>query len=127
MPEPSTEPTSPHVPHEGPLSPVQVRWLMTAIVVMGILIVLGIVGVIARIFYLSSTPPPAPLRDALPKGVVTHARLQLPSGAVVRSLALDGDRLALYYEAPAGSGVAIVSVASGRVLSRWSLEPEPPR
>ena len=111
----------------GPLSPGQVRALKIAIVVMAILIVLGLVGVIARIMYLASTKPTArPVASqATPSAV--EARIPVPAGAVVKSMTLDGDRMALHFESPTGAGITIVDVASGKVVSRWHLVPEPPR
>lgn len=126
MPEPSPETTPTRVAHDGPLNPAQVRWLIVAIVVMGILIVLGVLGVVARMFYLASTATPVPPR-AVATAIVPDSRVQLPSGAAVRHIALDGDRLALHYDGPAGGGVVVVSIATGRVLSRLTLIPEPPR
>lgn len=114
----------------GPLSPAGVRILKIAIVVMGVLIVLGLAGVVARIFYLASTRPPQATRQtaasrALP--VVPEATLSLPAGAVIRSVSLDGGSMAVAFDAPAGAGIVIVDVASGRAVSRWHIGPEPPR
>ena len=114
----------------GPLSPGAVRWLKIAIVVMTIMIVLGILGVVARMFYLASTRPPQAARaagSAVMGGIVPEAKVQLPPGAVIRSTVLDGGRMALTFDAPTGSGIVILDIASGRVLSRWRIEPEPPR
>jgi hypothetical protein len=115
-------------PDGGPLSPVQVRWLQIAIVVMGIMIVLGILGVVARMFYLASNRASQPVRSVAGTGAaVADARVLLPAGATVKSIALDGDRLVLHFDAPTGAGITIVDVGSGRVVSRLRLEPEPPR
>lgn len=114
----------------GPLTPAQVRWLKIAIVVMAIMIVAGILGVVARMFYLASTRSPQASRASAATTIGTiapEAKLQLPSGAIIKSMTMDGARLALQYDAPSGAGIAIVDVASGRVVSRWRIEPEPPR
>jgi hypothetical protein len=114
----------------GPLSPGQVRALQIAIVVMGIMIVLGILGVVARMFYLASNRPPQATRAATAAAgpsLATDARIQLLAGSTVKSVTLDGDRMALHYESATGAGIAIVDLPSGRVVSRFRIEPEPPR
>lgn len=50
----------------------------------------------------------------------------LPAGAVIKTVALTGDRLAVHYETAAGSGIAIIDLASGRTLSRIQFTPEAP-
>jgi hypothetical protein len=39
---------------------------------------------------------------------------------------LQGDRLAIHYETPAGSGIAIIDLASGRTLGNVVLVPQAP-
>ena len=51
----------------------------------------------------------------------------LPAGAQVRGLALQGDRLAIHYDTAAGSGIAVVDLATGRTLSRVQLVPGAPK
>lgn len=109
---------------QGPLSPAGVRMLKIAIVVMGVMIVLGLFGIIARMFYLASTRPSPTIASST---VLAEGRLSLPSGAVVKSTTISGDRLALQYDAPAGSGFVVLDLASGRVISRWRIEPELPK
>jgi phage shock protein PspC (stress-responsive transcriptional regulator) len=97
------------------------RNLKIAVIAMGVLIVLGVLTVIGRIIYLASRPA----------GQVTtlaaSPRLALPAAASVRSVALSGDRLVVHYDAPTGSGISVLDLASGRVLTRVELVPEPPR
>jgi hypothetical protein len=104
-----------------PFTPRQLRILKIAVVVMGIILVIGFAAVIGRIAYLitkgGTAQPPA--AHALAKA----ARLPLPAGAVVRSIALAGDRLAVHYDTPAGAGVAILDLLSGEPLAHVDLAP----
>lgn len=122
-----SEPAAP-TPAPMPEGP-GVRALKIAVVVMGIMIVLGVLTVIGRIVYLAAQGP----RPAGTSAVTSSARLAavtrlaLPVGASVRQISLSGDRLAVHYEGPASSGIAIVDLASGAVLSRVDVVPEVPR
>lgn len=102
-----------------------VRMLRIAVIAMGVVLVLGFVAVIARIVYLvnrgGETAPAVslPIREA--------ARLALPAGASVRNLSLAGQRLAVHYESPGGSGIVILDLQTGKVVSRVEIVPETPR
>lgn len=108
----------------GPLTPGQTRWLKIAVVVMGIMIVVGIAVLIGRILYLASQGP----RSAAPAraGPATEGSVALPSGATIRNLSLSGDRLAIHYDSPVGTGIAIVELATGRRLHTLEVVTQPP-
>lgn len=108
----------------GPLSSGQVRALKIAIVVMGVMIVAGVLTVIGRIFYLASTRAP---QASIARPLVGEGVLALPAGAVIRTLSLDGNRVAVHFESPSGAGVAILDAATGKVESRWRLGAEVPQ
>jgi hypothetical protein len=118
----------------GELSAGGVRALKIAIVVMGIMIVLGLLAVIGRIFYLAGKPQ-RPLAASgtsasTASGAVVLAprvRAEIPAGAAVKTMALAGDRLAVHFDAPAGGGILVIELASGEVVSRVDLVPAPPR
>lgn len=146
--EPRTAPTAAAgQPPSGDIfnDPVFLKHLKTAVVVMAVILILGFIAIIARIFQLSSRVPPQPpaaVAIAVPTGLgatgpaataqgatasaggaadralVAQARLALPAGASVRSLSLSGHRLAVHYEAPAGGGIAVVDLETGRTVSR---------
>jgi hypothetical protein len=105
-----------------PFSPAQLRILKIAVVVMGVILVLGFAAVIGRIAYLvtRSGKPPAAQSATLAKNV----RLSLPDGAAVRSLALSGDRLAVHFDTPAGAGVAILDLLTGEPVTHIDLAPQ---
>jgi hypothetical protein len=109
----------------GPLRPAHVRLLKIAVIVMGILILMGIVAVVARIVYLVSPSSRQPaLSGASP---ASGQRLALPPGAVVRQVALSGDRLAVHYDGPEGPGIAVIDILTGSTVGRITIVPEPPR
>ncbi len=119
-------------------TPRQVRVLKIAVIVMGILLVGGFAFVLAAIVYQASRlgKPAAPVAEtvsgaasaaatlsppaALPEGV----ELAIPSGATVTTLSLDGDRLAVHLASPAGAEIAVIDLASGKVIARVKLKPE---
>lgn len=109
----------------GPLGPAGVRALKIAIAVMGLMIVLGVLAVIGRIFYLASskrTQTPQAVQSIAPE-----ATLALPEGASVRSISLAGNRLAVHYAAPTGEGIAVVDLQTGRTVSQVSVASTPAR
>ena len=108
---------------EGPY----VRALKIAVVVMGVMIVLGVLTVIGRIVYLGSQPSRQASISQSSARLPPLTRLALPQGAHVKQVSLSGDRLAVYYESAGSTGIAIVDLASGAVLSRVDVVPEVPR
>ena len=108
------------------LNDPQLRALRFAVIGMGILIVLGLITLIGRIIYIVARP--GTQISAQSPTIASEVRASLPGGAVVRSIALQGDRLAIHYDEPGGStGVAIVDLAGGRVSSRVVLVPDLPK
>jgi hypothetical protein len=103
----------------------QLKMLKVAVIIMGIILVLGFATVIARIVYLVNrggetvTTVSAPAQQA--------ARLALPAGASVRNISLNGHRLSVHYEGPGGSGIVILDLETGKPVSRIEIVPETPR
>ncbi|MFA5948809.1 MAG: hypothetical protein WC807_00850 [Hyphomicrobium sp.] len=124
MSTPNTEPDAQAVPAYTPRPGLE-RTLVFVVAFLGLAILAGLAAVVLRIIYLSSRPAPqaAPLpaavaapsaATALPEGL----SLSLPQGAAVRSMSLDGDRVAVYYQAPAGDGIIVMDVKSGAIVGR---------
>lgn len=115
--------------------PVVLRYLKIAVVVMAVILILGFIAIVARIFYLSSRLPAQPPQSAATGSSVAGARatlpdrmrLELPRDAAIRSMSLSGDRLAVHFEGPAGPGIAILDLETGRTLSRVEIAPPPGR
>jgi hypothetical protein len=93
---------------------------------MGVVLLLGFALVIGRIVQLmnrSSAAQDAQSAAPAAAGLAPEARLALPAGAVIRTMSLAGNRLAVHYDSPAGGGIAIVDLASGRVVQRIQIGP----
>lgn len=144
----SANATSGGAPEIPPMySPAQMRQLKFAVIAMGVILLLGFAVVIGRIVYLvNSAPRPAASAAATPARVgaphqVPSAQLplaqsqlpqsgvtlSLPRGAVIRQLALSGNRLAIYFEGPDGAGIRIVDLATGGPGLTLPITPEPER
>lgn len=103
----------------------QIRMLRIAVIAMGVILVLGFITVIARIVYLVNRSSETATAVSTP--VQQAARLALPAGASVRNMSLTGHRLAVHYEGPAGSGIVILDLQTGKLVSRIEIVPEAPR
>ena len=123
---------APEIPPQIPpmYSPAQMRQLKVAVIAMGVILLLGFAVVIGRIVYLVNSGPKPVVAAAVPVGgqggtspgqspvlptplSQAGASISLPRGAVIRQMAISGNRLALYYEGPDGAGVRIVDLSSG--------------
>ena len=98
--------------------------LKLVVIALGILLVAGLAIVIGRIIYLASVPSVQPVAASM---VSSNQTLQLPPGSEVRSVSLSGNQMAVYYEMPEGSGVAVLDLATGRKATHVSIVPAPPR
>jgi hypothetical protein len=116
-------------PDDGGQSPGLVRFLKIAVAGMGLLIVLGLGAVIWRIVQLASSPKPVPAGAAVSSAPANSAAvaaavlapeilLELPAGAAVRSVTMSGGRMAVHYDAPSGTGIAVIDLETGRTVSR---------
>ncbi len=102
---------------------LKVRALIFIVSFLGLLIVAGLVAVILRIIYLSSTPSAQRATTDAAEAPSAADRLDLPAGAVVKSMSVGVDRLAVHYDAPGGGGIAILDLATGTVLRRVDIVP----
>ena len=98
-------------------TPSQMRLLRIAVIVMGVILLLGFATVIGRLVYLLNAAP----KTALPAaGATRHVSaplpvptaIALPKGAVVRHIAISESRLAIHFDAPSGAGIRIVDLAA---------------
>ena len=92
--------------------------LKFVVVALGVVMVAGLALVIGRIIYLASAPPAQPAASSTVSSTQT---LQLPHGSEVRSISLSGNQMAVHYEMPEGSGIAILDLATGRETTHVSI------
>jgi hypothetical protein len=111
--------------------PPNITRLRYAVMGMAAILALGFVTVIGRILYLVTRPPtqadimaPA-LPSKLAQPLALQAQLLLPAGARVRSQSISGQLLSVHYESPAGEGIIIVDLSSGREVSRVRISTSP--
>jgi hypothetical protein len=120
-----TEPAEPPGGHATGivLNDRHVRMLRIAVIAMGVVLVLGFVAVIARIVYLVNRGGETTRTQQLSE----TSRLALPAGARVQHISLAGERLAIHYEGPGGSGILVLDLQTGKPVSRIEIIPEAPR
>lgn len=98
-------------------TPSQMRLLRIAVIVMGVILLLGFATVIGRIVYLlNAAPKPVPAASGPAREVAAPLKLptsiELPKGAVVKHIALSDSRLAVHYDGPSGAGIRIIDLVS---------------
>jgi Family of unknown function (DUF6476) len=108
-------------------TPRQVRILKVAVIVMGVLLVGGFAFVLAAIVYQASRPAQdagVAGTQAVPGEGALSIDLPVPAGAAVSAMSLDGNRLAVHLDGPAGPEIAIIDLATGKVVAHVRLKPE---
>lgn len=108
-------------------TPRQVRILKVAVIAMGILLVGGFAFVLAAIVYQASHPAQVAAGGSAPVGLGRSALsidLPVPRDAGVSGLALDGNRLAVQLNGSAGAEIAIIDLASGKIVAHVRLKPQ---
>lgn len=108
----------------GPLTAGQVKALKWAIAIMGLMIVVSLIAIVARVIYLASVKKPATKSATAITELAPAHTIALPVGATVKSLSLQGNRLLVHYETAAGHGAAILDLATGKSLSRVRITTE---
>lgn len=98
------------------------RNLKTLVGALGALIVLGIAAVGWRATNIASTP-----RAAFPNTAASTVTalatpggeilLELPKGAKVTIVAISGNRLAVTYDSPSGTGIAVLDLDTGQRIA----------
>src|SRR6476619_5094550 len=108
-------------------TPRQVRVLKIAVIVMGMLLVGGFAFVLAAIVYQAShTAQVAGLAAAQvqPGHGGSNIELPVPAGSTVTAMSLDGDRLAVHLNGAAGPEIAVIDLATGKVVAHLRLKPQ---
>lgn len=115
-PESAPDGNTPEIP---PMyTPSQLRMLRMAVVAMGVILLVGFATVIGRIVYLLNVAPATEQTagERSPAAIAPLARsgaaVELPKGAIVKHLAISGNRLAIHFEGPGGAGIHIIDLAT---------------
>jgi hypothetical protein len=93
------------------------RNLKILIAGMGLLILFGLGAVVTRILTGGGSRTPTATASsavAIPGGEIA---LELPVGAKIVSVSVSGNRLAVHHESPAGAGIAILDLDTGRRIA----------
>jgi hypothetical protein len=101
------------------------RWLVVAVIVMGVLLVVGTYFVGSEISRRLSAPKPAPSVTAAQPFT---QKIELPAGAQVISMTTVGDRLVVQVETQAGlTSAYIVDPRTGNLLGTIEFPSGAPR
>ena len=112
-------------PTPAPARALVPRWLVVAVIVMGLLLVVGTYIVGSEISKRLSTPKPAPSVTAAQPFT---QKIELPPGAQVISMTVAGDRLIVQVESQAGVASAyIVDPRTGALLGTIDFPSGAPR
>jgi len=108
------------------------RWLVVAVIVMGLLLVIGSIIVGTEVSRRMSSPKPAASPAAAPATVSVASpftqRIELPAGAQVISMTAVGDRLVVQVENQAGlTSAYVVDPRTGARLGTIDFPPGAPR
>ena len=108
-------------------TPRQVRMLKIAVIVMGVLLVGGFAFVLAAIVYQASRPAQDASvagAQAVPGQGAVSIDLPVAAGAAVSAMSLDGNRLAVHLNGSAGPEIAVIDLATGKVVAHVRLKPQ---
>jgi hypothetical protein len=112
-------------PTQAPRPALVPRWLVVAVIVMGLLLVVGIYFVGSEISRRLSAPKPAPSVTAAQPFT---QKIELPAGAQVISMTTVGDRLVVQVENQAGlTSAYIVDPRTGALLGTIDFPSGAPR
>ena len=106
------------------------RVLKFIVVTLAVLLFAGLVVAVARVIYLASAPVAQPATSALTPAAPMPAirpeqSVALPAGAQVRSVSLSGNRLAVHYDVGSASGIAVLDLQTGRLVTNVAIEAKP--
>ena len=104
------------------------RILKVIVGTLAILLFAGLAVAVARVIYLASAPVAQPSASPLTAAptpapaIRPEQSLALPAGAQVRSVSLSGNRLAVHYDVGASSGIAVLDLQTGRMITNVAVE-----
>lgn len=101
----------------------QVRILKFVVIFLGVLLLAGFAVVIGRIAYLATQPGGGIGAAPMPEDM----RVALPAGAVMGRTTVSGDRMTVQYDSPQQTGIVVINLTTGRVVSHIHFTPDAPR
>ena len=115
-------------PTQAPQQALVPRWLVVAVVVMGLLLVIGVVIVGTEVSRRLSSPKPAVAPAAASADTAFRQKIALPPGSQVISMSAVGDRLIVQVENQEGLASAyVVDPRTGTLLGTIDFLPGAPR
>jgi hypothetical protein len=101
------------------------RNLKIVVAALGLMILAGLAAVAVRVIGFGTKGAPGQTAAASPHlpqagagpGAGGEIALELPRGAKVVSTSIAGNRLAVHYESPAGTGIAILDLDTGKRIA----------
>lgn len=94
------------------------RNLKIVVAFLGFLILAGLSAVVIRVLQLASTGAKiGATTTAVPSGVPRDIPLELPKDARIVSTSVGGNRLAVHYESPTGTGIVLIDTETGQRLA----------
>jgi hypothetical protein len=91
------------------------RNLKILVVGLGVMILAGLAGVAVKVIKLGSAPSGTAASVTVPRGAASsEIVLELPKGAQIVSSSVAGNRLAVQYTGPSGTGIAVIDLDTGR-------------
>lgn len=94
------------------------RNLKIVVAFLGFLILAGLSAVVIRVLQLASTGAKiGATTTAVQSGTTRDIALELPKDARIVSTSVGGNRLAVHYESPTGTGIVLIDTETGQRLA----------
>lgn len=106
----------------------QVRTLKIVVIVLGVLLVLGFALLVAGLYHEATklggqAEGPMVEKAAPVAGPGPEVSIDVPAGASIERIAVDGGRVVLHIRGPQGEEVVVLDPARGNVVTRLRLVP----
>lgn len=130
--EPNRAQTEPPLenPHPGPFSERGTRILKYAVVIMGILLVVGFMVVVTTIIYRAmklGSDAPATVSTTRSSLGFSKLDVEVEPETLISQIELDGNRMAVHVTKDAADEILIIDIKRGELLGRVRLLEVPPK
>ena len=107
----------------GNFTPGQLRFLMNAVIVMGVVLIFGFAVLMGGIVYQASRLDKSSLAATGTQGeAIAPFELSVPAGMSVTHMALDGNRLAVHLSGPNGAEIRVIDLRKNEIISRIGVK-----